>query len=65
MGFIIAVISLLGFKGTALTSLFVPLMILGLPPLLKPSNPSVKLIILIQPTIKKRVIISENIPRLI
>jgi len=31
MGFIIAVISLLGFKGTALTSLFVPIMILGLP----------------------------------
>lgn len=31
MGFIIAVISLLGFKGTALTSLFVPIIILGLP----------------------------------
>lgn len=31
MGFMIAVISLLGFKTTALTSLFVPLMILGLP----------------------------------
>lgn len=31
MGFIIAVISLLGFKGTALTSLFVPLTILGIP----------------------------------
>ena len=31
MGFIIAVISLLGFKGTALTSLFVPILILGLP----------------------------------
>ncbi len=31
MGFIISVICLLGFKGTALTSLFVPLMILGLP----------------------------------
>lgn len=31
MGFIISVISLLGFKGTALTSLFIPIMILGLP----------------------------------
>lgn len=31
MGFIISVISLLGFKGTALTSLFVPILILGLP----------------------------------
>lgn len=31
MGFMIAVISLLGFKTTALTSLFVPLTILGLP----------------------------------
>lgn len=31
MGFIIAVISLLGFKGTALTSLFIPILILGLP----------------------------------
>lgn len=31
MGFIISIISLLGFKGTALTSLFVPIMILGLP----------------------------------
>ena len=31
MGFMIAVISLLGFKGTAFTTLFVPLSILGLP----------------------------------
>ncbi len=31
LGFIIAVISLLEFKGPALTSLFVPLMILGIP----------------------------------
>lgn len=31
MGFMISVICLLGFKGTALTSLFVPLAILGLP----------------------------------
>lgn len=31
MGFMIAVICLLGFKGTALTSLFIPLAILGLP----------------------------------
>ena len=31
MGFMIAIISLLGFKGTALTSLFVPILILGLP----------------------------------
>lgn len=31
MGFIISVISLLGFKGTALTSLFIPIVILGLP----------------------------------
>lgn len=31
MGFMIAIICLLGFKGTALTSLFVPLAILGLP----------------------------------
>ena len=31
MGFMIAVICLLGFKGTALTSLFVPIAILGLP----------------------------------
>ena len=31
MGFMISIICLLGFKGTALTSLFVPLAILGLP----------------------------------
>ena len=31
LGFIIAVISLLGFKGTVLTSVFVPIMILGVP----------------------------------
>ena len=31
LGFIIAVISLLEFKGPALTSLFVPLIILGIP----------------------------------
>ncbi len=31
LGFIIAVISLLGFKGTALTSVFVPLLILAIP----------------------------------
>lgn len=31
MGFMIAIITLLEFKGTALTSLFVPLMILGIP----------------------------------
>lgn len=31
MGFMISVICLLGFKGTALTSLFVPIAILGLP----------------------------------
>ncbi len=31
MGYIIAVISLLGFKGTALTSFFVPLLILAIP----------------------------------
>lgn len=31
MGFIIAVITLLEFKGTALTSFFVPIMILGIP----------------------------------
>lgn len=31
MGFMISIICLLGFKGTALTSLFVPLVILGLP----------------------------------
>lgn len=31
MGFMISIICLLGFKGTALTSLFVPLIILGLP----------------------------------
>lgn len=31
MGFMISIICLLGFKGTALTSLFVPLLILGLP----------------------------------
>ncbi len=31
MGFMVAVISLLGFKGTAFSSLFVPIMILGLP----------------------------------
>ena len=31
MGFMISIICLLGFKGTALTSLFIPLAILGLP----------------------------------
>ncbi len=31
MGFIIAIITLLEFKGTALTSLFVPLLLLGIP----------------------------------
>lgn len=31
MGFMISIICLLGFKGTALTSLFVPILILGLP----------------------------------
>ena len=31
LGFIIAVISLLGFKGTVLTSVFVPLLILAVP----------------------------------
>ena len=31
LGFIIAIISLLGFKGTVLTSVFVPIMILGVP----------------------------------
>lgn len=31
MGFMISIVCLLGFKGTALTSLFVPLAILGLP----------------------------------
>lgn len=31
MGFMISIICLLGFKGTALTSLFVPMVILGLP----------------------------------
>lgn len=31
MGFMISIICLLGFKGTALTSLFIPILILGLP----------------------------------
>lgn len=31
MGFMISIICLLGFKGTALTSLFIPIIILGLP----------------------------------